>query len=147
VQRPEQHCSGAVQAWPSWLQVDIIPSPHAELVHWPVQHSDGLAQGEPSLLQEAPAQRLLVHVSPVQHAPPNAPQSCPSPAQTGVMFPHWPPRQLPEQHAASLLQAAPEKAQLTSSSQTPCWLQMPGKQHWPLSVQASPGDLHSPEPI
>jgi hypothetical protein len=126
--RPEQHCSGTVHAWPSWLQLDI-PRPHAEAVHCPLQHSEALVQELPSLMHAAPAQRPFEQVKPVQHAPPNAPQSCPSDAQTGVMFPHCPPRQLPEQHWASLLHAAPEKAQLRSSSHTPCWLQIPGKQH------------------
>lgn len=91
LQRPEQHDPDAVQLSPSSTQPGT-PSPHAPPVQRPVQHCEGLLQLAPFAAQAAPlVQRPLLQVSPEQHPPNAPPQSWPSPAQLGVISPHWPP--------------------------------------------------------
>lgn len=144
--RPEQHAPGDVQLFPS-SRHPTIPSPQTLPVHRPLQHCAALEQLAPSCAHDPAAQRPLVQLSPEQQAPNAPPQICPDPAHVGATWPHRPPKHVPEQHCDGLEQVAPAKPQLTKSSHRPCELQIDGKQHSSLSVQASPSLVHRPEPI
>jgi hypothetical protein len=145
-QRPEQQEPDDAQASPSSMQ-PTTPSPQVPLVHRPLQHDAAPLHAAPSAEQLPLAHRPLVQLRPAQQPPNAPPQIWPLPAQLGAISVHCPPRQLPEQHWLCAVHAAPGNEQLRKSSHTSFELQIDGKQHSPLSMQASPSPVHRPDPI
>lgn len=133
----QQSC--AKQIWQGELSAaGQVGSPHAPIVHLPVQHWAGSLQVSPSVLHTNGPQTLKLH-SAVQHSAALM-QLAPSGWQTG--FPQVPLVHSAVQHSAAPMQLAPSGLQ-TGGPQTPfvhC-----EEQHCAGEAHMAPSGWHMPQ--